>query len=92
MLLSSVGVVELPVPSRVSPSAPALPVLLIFSSSQIGFLDIVNGELVAKEVVAMLVGSIGLIAAVPITTAIAGRLSVAIPPDELAEDAHGHAH
>ena len=53
----------------------ALPVLLIFSSGELGVLDAVNVELVAKEVVAMLVGSIGLIAAVPITTALAALLS-----------------
>ena len=69
----------------------SLPVLLIFSSSQIGVLDAVNTELVAKEVVATLVGSIGLIAAVPLTTAIAARLSVALPTDRLA-DSVDHAH
>ena len=47
----------------------SLPVLLIFASGELGFVDAVNVELVAQEVVAMLVGSIGLIAAVPITTA-----------------------
>ena len=35
-------------------------VLLIFSSGQIGFLDAVNLEIISKEVVATLVGSIGL--------------------------------
>jgi uncharacterized membrane protein len=53
----------------------SLPVLLIFSSSELGLVDAVNFELVAKEVVAMLVGSIGLIAAVPVTTALAALLS-----------------
>lgn len=70
----------------------ALPVLLIFSSSQIGFLDAVNGELVATEIIAMLVGSIGLIAAVPITTAFAARLSIALDPSELPDEEHAHAH
>jgi uncharacterized membrane protein len=53
----------------------SLPVLLVFSSSELGVVDAVNFELVAKEVVAMLVGSIGLIAAVPLTTALAALLS-----------------
>jgi uncharacterized membrane protein len=53
----------------------SLPVLLIFSSSELGLVDALNFELVAKEVVAMLVGSIGLIAAVPVTTALAALLS-----------------
>jgi uncharacterized membrane protein len=53
----------------------SLPVLLIFSSSELGLTEAVNFELVAKEVVAMLVGSIGLIAAVPLTTALAALVS-----------------
>ena len=61
----------------------SLPVLLIFSSGQLGFFDAANVELVAKEIVATLVGSIGLIAAVPITTALATLLSGEIPAEEL---------
>jgi uncharacterized membrane protein len=57
----------------------SLPVLLIFSSGEIGLLDAVNTELVAKEVVGTLVGSIGLIAAVPVTTALAALLAVNEP-------------
>lgn len=52
----------------------SLPILLIFSSGELGLLDALNTELIAKEVVATLVGSIGLIAAVPITTALAALL------------------
>jgi uncharacterized membrane protein len=70
----------------------ALPVLLIFSSSELGFFDAVNVEQVAKEIVAMLVGSIGLIAAVPLTTALAAVLSTAVPEDELREVELGHVH
>jgi uncharacterized membrane protein len=69
----------------------ALPVLLIFSSSRVSALDAVNTELVAKEVVATLVGSIGLIAAVPITTAIAARLSTGLRRERAGmEPAHHH--
>jgi uncharacterized membrane protein len=60
----------------------SLPVLLIFGSGELGFFDAVNVELVAQEVVAMLVGSIGLIAAVPITTALAARLARELPVTE----------
>ena len=50
-------------------------------------------ELIAREVVATLVGSIGLIAAVPITTALAALMAGRIPVDDLpAEDHAGHAH
>ena len=53
----------------------SLPVLLIFSSGEIGLMDAVNTELIAKEIVGTLVGSIGLIAAVPVTTALAALLA-----------------
>ena len=71
----------------------SLPVLLIFTSNQIGLLDAVNSEVVANEIVAMLVGSIGLIAAVPITTAMAALLARKLPHDELSaavEQGHNH--
>jgi uncharacterized membrane protein len=69
----------------------SLPLLLIFSSGELGFVETVSIELIAKEVVATLVGSIGLIAAVPITTALAAVLSVRLDPGALAVEA-GHAH
>jgi uncharacterized membrane protein len=51
----------------------------------------VNLEVVAKEIVATLVGSIGLIAAVPITTGLAALLALSAEPGELgAEDVHAH--
>jgi uncharacterized membrane protein len=71
----------------------SLPVLLIFSSADIGLGDALNLEVVAKEVVATLVGSIGLIAAVPVTTALAALLALREPPERLAAAAgDGHAH
>jgi uncharacterized membrane protein len=70
----------------------SLPLLLLFSSGELGVLDALNLELVAKEVVATLVGSIGLIAAVPITTALAAALSGALAPELLAEEAVGRPH
>ena len=70
----------------------SLPILLVFSSGELPFFEAVNLELVAKEIVATLVGSIGLIAAVPITTAMAALLAVREPPERLpaAEGAHAH--
>jgi uncharacterized membrane protein len=72
----------------------SLPLLLIFSSGQIAFLDAVNLEIIATEIVSTLVGSIGLIAAVPITTALAATLAVRMTDDEVAhtDTSHGHAH
>ncbi|MEA2330612.1 MAG: hypothetical protein QOH58_750 [Thermoleophilaceae bacterium] len=70
----------------------SLPVLLIFSSADLGLGEALGTELVAKEVVATLVGSIGLIAAVPLTTALAAALALGEEPSALAGEEHGHAH
>jgi uncharacterized membrane protein len=71
----------------------SLPVLLVFSVGATPFADAVNNEAVASNIVATLVGSIGLIAAVPLTTALAAMLAVHLAPDELGDEASdGHAH
>jgi uncharacterized membrane protein len=49
----------------------ALPLLILFVEVERGFGDVITGEVVAIEVVRTLVGSIGLVASVPITTALA---------------------
>jgi uncharacterized membrane protein len=53
----------------------SLPILLLFSAADLGVSEAANLEVVAKEIVATLVGSIGLIAAVPVTTALAALLA-----------------
>jgi uncharacterized membrane protein len=70
----------------------SLPILLVFSVGATPFADAVNGEAVAEPIVATLVGSIGLIAAVPITTALAALLATRLPAERLPDAAHGHAH
>lgn len=52
----------------------SLPLLLLFAQAGRPLSDVVTGELVAVEVVRTLVGSIGLIAAVPVTTALAATV------------------
>jgi uncharacterized membrane protein len=52
-------------------TAAALPLLLLFSQSGLGWYDVVTSETVAVEIVQTLAGSIGLVASVPITTALA---------------------
>lgn len=69
----------------------SLPILLILTSTDLGLIDGINLELVAKEVVAMLVGSIGLIVAVPLTTAIAAALVAKLDPSDLGATS-GHHH
>jgi uncharacterized membrane protein len=54
----------------------ALPLLLLFSLSGRGFGDVVTSQDVATEIVRTLVGSIGLVASVPITTALAAAVAV----------------
>lgn len=49
----------------------ALPLLLLLAVAQEPPLPLLNGELLAVEIVRALVGSIGIVAAVPLTTAIA---------------------
>jgi uncharacterized membrane protein len=69
----------------------SLPILLLFSAADLGVGNALNLEVVAKEVVATLVGSIGLITAVPITTALTALLALSVPPEQI-EDDDGHAH
>jgi uncharacterized membrane protein len=68
----------------------ALPILLIFAVGGTSFGDAVNIEQVAQEIVATLVGSIGLVVAVPVTTALAALLAVSLPPAALPEHDHSH--
>jgi uncharacterized membrane protein len=70
----------------------ALPILLVFSVGRISFGNAVNSEAVAEEIVAMLVGSIGLIAAVPLTTALAALAARRMSSADLADAHEAHAH
>jgi uncharacterized membrane protein len=70
----------------------ALPTVLLFSVAGTSFGEVVNNESVAQEIVATLVGSIGLIAAVPVTTALAAAFARSLPVDGARSAAHLHAH
>lgn len=52
----------------------SLPLLLLFQRSETGVLPIINSELFATEIIRILMGSIGLVIAVPITTILATYL------------------
>jgi uncharacterized membrane protein len=55
------------------------------------FIDAINSEAVAGEVVSTLVGAIALILSMPLTTALAAVLATRMPDRQL--EAHaGHAH
>ena len=71
----------------------SLPVLLIFGTDAASVASAVNHEPVAEEIVATLVGATGLVAAVPLTTALAALLATRLPREALpeqGEDAHFH--
>lgn len=55
----------------------SLPLLLLFTVSRRPLDDVLNSEVVAEEIVRTLVGSIGLVASVPVTTALAASVVAA---------------
>ncbi|MFI6648617.1 YibE/F family protein [Streptomyces sp. NPDC050529] len=55
----------------------ALPLLLLFSIARSSVGAVANSELVAEEIVRTLIGSIGLVASVPVTTALAALVVAA---------------
>ncbi|MEU3984503.1 YibE/F family protein [Streptomyces sp. NPDC026672] len=60
----------------------ALPLLLLFSIAQSSVGAVANSELVAEEIVRTLVGSIGLVASVPVTTLLAALVVSADRPNK----------
>jgi uncharacterized membrane protein len=67
----------------------SLPLLLFFSQGSQPIGRLLTGELIAVEVVRMLVGSIGLVLSVPITTALAAAVLGADDTDSHAGHHHG---
>ncbi|WP_392671686.1 YibE/F family protein [Streptomyces sp. LN785] len=63
----------------------ALPLLLLFSIAQSSVGAVANSELVAEEIVRTLIGSIGLVASVPVTTVLAALVVSADRTDPGAE-------
>lgn len=81
----------------------SLPLILLFySASDASFLTLINQELFATEIIRIIISSIGLILAVPITTFVAVRMLVklepgAADPTQLAKEKEslehvGHVH
>ena len=74
----------------------SLALLVLFSTGGLPVDEILNSELIAEEFIKIVVGSLGLIAAVPITTALAALVAIHRSPDapplgggHLAGHAHG---
>ena len=57
----------------------SLALLVLFSTGGLAAAELVNAEVIAEEIVKTVVGSLGLIAAVPLTTALAATLAVSRP-------------
>ncbi len=72
----------------------SLPLLLAFSinESRMPFWVVLNGEVVAEEVVRTLIGSTALVLAVPISTLIATWVYTKYPRAAKGDDGHAHAH
>jgi uncharacterized membrane protein len=60
----------------------SLPLLIVFRLSDLPFERVVGSEIVATEIVRALVGSIGLVASMPVTTWLAARVAGARRVDE----------
>jgi uncharacterized membrane protein len=67
----------------------ALPLLLLFSVNAEPLGMTFNREIIAEEIVRTLVGSLGLLAAVPLTSLIAALVARRIVPDRSEADASG---
>jgi uncharacterized membrane protein len=70
----------------------ALPMLLLFSYSKSSLWTLLNQEVIAAEILRIIVGSIGLILAVPLTTALAAWYFKNQEDLASEEDHHGHHH
>ncbi len=70
----------------------ALPLLLFYSSIGIGFSESITSEIVAVEVIRTLVGSIGLVTAVPLTTGLAAVVVTGTGFRRGPGGDHDHAH
>ncbi|MCF2526011.1 YibE/F family protein [Yinghuangia soli] len=68
----------------------SLPLLLLFSGSDLAVNGLLTSEIVAEEVIRTLVGSIGLVASVPLTTALAAVVAARERVPQ-ASGHHGHA-
>ena len=69
----------------------SLALLVLFSTGGLPVMEIINSEILAEEIIKIVVGSLGLIAAVPMTTALAATVAVRRPPDAPPVGG-GHAH
>ncbi len=71
----------------------SLPLILVLTQAGVPTVDALNSEDIAEPVIATLVGSVALLASVPLTTGLAALLITRIPAGALPEGgAHAHHH
>ena len=70
----------------------ALPLLLVIQNSTYGIAYAINNEIFATEIVRILIGSIGLILAVPVTTLLASYMLAGHRGEALGNTNEAHAH
>ncbi len=69
----------------------SIALLLLFYTGGVPVLEIINSEVLAEEIIKTVVGSLGLIAAVPLTTALAASVAIGRAPNAPAlGGAHAH--
>jgi uncharacterized membrane protein len=68
-----------------------LPLLLVLEAADVAVTDALNGQFLAEPAVATLVGSMALMASVPLTTILASLLAVRVPVTAIPAG-HAHAH
>lgn len=59
----------------------SIALLLLFTTGGVPTRELLNSELLAEEIIKTVVGSLGLIAAVPLTTALAASIAISRGPD-----------
>ena len=70
----------------------ALPLVLLFARSEATLLDSINQEVIAAELLRIMVGSMGLVLAVPFTSLLAANYFQSRAVDKAPESSCGHHH
>src|ERR1700686_3362942 len=70
----------------------SLPLLLLLYTNTVGWAFTINSEIIATEIIRILIGSIGLILGVPITTLIASYMLSAHMKSSQTDEIHMHHH
>jgi uncharacterized membrane protein len=72
----------------------ALPLVMFYARAEVGFFDAINQEIIAAEILRIILGSIGLILTVPFTTVLAAWYfgNRTVDKNSLSTHKHSHGH